>query len=104
MPLRLGIQLKTKTEFTADTALSLVVSAAWKHEFRTERSTESSFVSAPGFDFVIQGAHPPVDSMLASIGLNLTVSKVCTLFGNFECDALGTEQSYAGMAGFHINW
>ncbi|TLU87805.1 MAG: hypothetical protein FDX21_03015 [Chlorobium sp.] len=104
LPLRLGMQLKTKTELSSDALLSVAVSAAWKHEFEPERSIKSSFITAPGFDFVIQGSQSAVDSMLSGIGLNLTIKKSCALFVNFQCDTFGVGQSYAGMAGLHISW
>ena len=104
LPLRLGMQLKTKTELSSDALLSVAISAAWKHEFEPERSTKSSFITAPGFDFVIQGSQSAVDSMLSGIGLNLTIKKSCALFVNFQCDTFGVGQSYAGMAGLHISW
>ena len=104
LPSRLGLQLKTNTDLASDTVLSLALSGAWKHEFKPERSIESSFIAAPGFDFVIRGAQPPIDVLLANIGLNLTISKSLTLFGNFEYDAFGMGHSYAGMAGLNVSW
>ena len=104
LPSRLGVQVKTKTKLFNGRELTILVRAAWMHEFDNERSIESSFIAAPGFDFVIQGAKPPTDSLRTGIGLNLPLGERSSLYGNLDCDNSGGGHSYSGMGGLRFSF
>jgi len=104
VPTLLGVQLRTKTELAPGVVLSALLRTAWQHEFKRERSNESMFNSAPGFNFVIQGAQPPPNSWRTSVGANLTVSQNVSLYGSFDCDYSGIGHAYAGTGGVRVSW
>ena len=66
LPSFLGMQLEAKTDLPNQMALDGWVRASWMHEFDAGRSVESSFISAPGFDFVTQGAQPARDALVTT--------------------------------------
>jgi len=77
---------------------------AWKHEFDASRSVEASFIAAPGFDFVIQGAEPPRNSFVTSVGLKLNLTKNASIFGTFEGDFGSGATSVGGTGGIVVAW
>ena len=104
LPTFLGLQLDGKTEFGQDMWLSLSARAAWKHEFADDRSTESAFISAPGFDFVVRGARPSRDSVVANLGAKLQLGKTVAIFGNVIGDAGAGSHSLAATGGVSLSW
>jgi outer membrane autotransporter protein len=104
LPSFLGLQLEGKGDLPNAVGLDLWVRGAWKHEFDTARSTESAFIAAPGFDFEIQGAQPPRDALVTSVGAKLKVTKNAAVFGTFEGQFGPGANSVAGTGGIMITW
>ncbi len=104
LPSYLGLQLETKASIGGEMNLDAWVRAAWKHEFDTGRSIESSFISAPGFDFTIQGARPPSDALVTSVGLKLKITNNAAIFGTFEGQFGSGANSYGGTGGLVVSW
>jgi len=104
LPSFLGLQVDAKTAFAQDMLLSVSARAAWKHEFADDRSTESAFISAPGFNFVIQGARPARDSVVANFGAKLQIGKNVAIFGNVLGEAGEGERSLAATGGVSVSW
>ena len=77
---------------------------AWEHEFEANRYTDSSFIAAPGFDFVVQGARPPRDSLVTTVGAKLAITKNASLFGTFEGQFGWESTSVGGTGGIVISW
>ena len=103
LPSYLGLQLESKAPlFGMD--LGLWVRGAWKHEFETDRSTESAFIAAPGFDFVVQGARPPRDAFVATLGAKLGLSKNAALFGSVQGQFGSGASSLGGSGGLVVSW
>ena len=102
LPTFLGLQLKTDTEVGNGMQLSSLLRAAWKSEWSSDRSTRSSFITAPGFDFVVQGATPPRDSLRLTVTEKLTINKNAEIFGSFDGDFAPTGQGYKGSIGLRI--
>jgi uncharacterized protein with beta-barrel porin domain len=75
------------------------------HEFDTRRTIENSFIAAPGYSFVIEGARAPRDSARANIGARLSLSKNFYIFGSADGDfSPSGVSSLAGMGGLSISW
>ena len=104
LPSYLGAQLEEKTNF-AQVGVDAWIRAAWQHEFDLGRWTNSSFISAPGFNFTIQGAEPPRDALVTSIGAKLTITKNVAVFGTFEGQfGEGGGNSIGGTGGLVFTW
>jgi outer membrane autotransporter protein len=104
LPTFLGLQFRTQTELGNDMKLTSWVRAAWKHEWETDRSTESSFLTAPGFNFVVDGAFPARDALRLSAGANLQLAHNLSVFAGFDGDFAGSGHGYAGSLGLQVKW
>ena len=104
LPSYLGLQLESKAPLFNGMELGVWARGAWKHEFETDRSTESAFIAAPGFDFVVQGARPPRDAFVTTIGAKLSLSKNAALFGTFEGQFGSGASSVGGTGGLVVSW
>ena len=104
LPSFLGLQLEAKGDLPNQMGLDVWARGAWKHEFDPTRSIESSFIAAPGFDFAIQGAQPPRDAFVASVGLKLNVTKNAAIFGTFEGQFGSGASSVGGTGGLVLTW
>ena len=65
---------------------------------------QASFVTAPGFDFVVTGARPASDSLRASVGGRLSLANGVSILTGFEGDFARTGSSYSGNAALRIEW
>jgi outer membrane autotransporter protein len=104
LPSFLGVQFDGKTNLSDGVALNAWVRTAWKHEFDADRSTESAFIAAPGFDFVIEGAQPPRDALVANLGAKLKFGKNTSLFASFNGDFGAGSRGYTGTGGVSVSW
>ena len=104
LPGYLGLRLEAKTDLANRMSLDVWARGAWKHEFDPTRSTQSAFISAPGFDFVLQGAEPPRNAFVTSIGAKLNLSKSAAIFGTFEGQFGPGATSVGGTGGIVFTW
>ena len=104
LPSYAGVQVESKAPLFNGLELGFWARGAWKHEFEPDRSTESAFISAPGFDFVIQGARPPRDAFVTTIGAKLNLTKNAALFGTFEGQFGSGASSIGGTGGLVVSW
>jgi uncharacterized protein with beta-barrel porin domain len=104
LPTYVGLQIETQGAIPYGMDLDVWARGAWKYEFDATRSIESSFIAAPGFDFVIQGAQPPRDSFVTTIGAKLNITKTIGLFGTFEGEFGAGATSVGGTGGLVITW
>ena len=104
LPSFLGLQLEAKTDLPNQMALDGWVRASWMHEFDAGRSVESSFISAPGFDFVTQGARPARDALVTSLGAKLNLTKNAAIFATFEGQFGAGMTSVGGTGGLIVSW
>ena len=103
LPSFLGAQFDAEAYLGGGTRLSSWARLSWVHEFDTRRTTENSFIAAPGYSFVIEGARAPSDAVRANVGAKLSLSKNFSIFasadGDFSPSGLS---SIAGTAGLRI--
>jgi outer membrane autotransporter protein len=74
------------------------------HEFEPYRTINPSFIAAPGYDFIINGAVAPRDAARVDAGWNFSVSRTVGLFTNFDGEFSGRGNAYSGSGGFRISW
>jgi outer membrane autotransporter protein len=84
--------------------LSYFVRVAWRHDFEAYRSIETSFITAPGFDFTVNGAIAPQDAAAVDIGLKYDLNKNLAIISNFEGLFSGQGNSYGGTVGAKSTW
>jgi uncharacterized protein with beta-barrel porin domain len=103
VPTFLGAQFDTKMDFLGG-VWSTWARFSWVHEFSPTRTTESSFISAPGYSFIIEGARAPKDAARVNIGTRLSILKRVDIFGSFDGDFSRSGSSYAASGGLHVSW
>jgi outer membrane autotransporter protein len=84
--------------------VSYFVRVAWRHDFEASRSIESSFITAPGFDFTVNGAIAPQDAAAVDIGVKYGLTKQLSITSNFEGLFSGQGNSYGGTVGAKSTW
>jgi uncharacterized protein with beta-barrel porin domain len=105
LPSFLGAQFDAETYLGGGKTLSSWAKLSWVHEFDTRRTIENSFIAAPGYSFVIEGARAPRDSARANIGARLSLSKDLQIFGSADGDfSPSGVSSLAGMGGLRFSW
>jgi len=104
LPVSLGLQLDTTIALGDTTSLQAWGRAAWVHEFKPDRSVEPTFLSAPGYPFVVQGAAAPEDAVAVNAGVRLDFDSSTSMFAAFNGKFGDRTQAYGGNVGFRLNW
>jgi uncharacterized protein with beta-barrel porin domain len=104
IPAYLGAQVDARTNLGNDYSAYGWLRGAWVHEFEPQRSIDPSFIAAPGFDFVIQGAQPATDMARLDAGAKLNVGEHVSFWLSAYAYLAQTAQSYAGFGGFSVAW
>jgi hypothetical protein len=79
----LGTQLDSKMT-PGGQPLQSWLRLAWVHELEPYRTINSSFIAAPGFDFIINGALAARETARVDVGFNFGATKNVGLFANFD--------------------
>lgn len=103
-PASLGGQIDMSEALSGDMTLSGWLRLAWSHEFETKRTVTSSFISAPGYSFTVDGAAAPKDSAAVDVGLNLQVNRRASIFARFSGNYGHANHYTAGSVGLSILW
>jgi uncharacterized protein with beta-barrel porin domain len=77
--------------------------ATWVHEFLPHRTVNPSFIAAPGFDFVIDGALAPTDLARINLGAKVALNQSVSVSADVRADLYRTP-SFAGFAGLKVAW
>ena len=104
VPSFVGAQLNASTQIGPGLLLDSWLRAAWKHEFASRRSIDATFIAAPGFDFVIDGAKPPRDAARLNVGARLIIGANVSVFAAFDSDLAAGSRNLAGSGGIRVQW
>lgn len=103
IPAYIGVQLDGKQDLANGGSLYGWVRAAWVHEFLPHRTINPSFISAPGFGFVIAGAEPATDLARITAGGKVAFNQNVSVSLDVRADLYRTP-SYSGWTGVHVAW
>lgn len=84
--------------------LTLRARAAWAHDYWSAPNITASFVALPGSTFIVTGATPARDLLLASAGLELGFRNGFSLATRFDGEFASHSQKYAGTARLRYIW
>lgn len=84
--------------------LKLRAQAAWIHDWIDDPSMSATFQTLPGAGFVVTGAAPPKNLLLASIGSDLQLAPGWLLSGKLESELGKGSQTYNGTASLRYRW
>jgi uncharacterized protein with beta-barrel porin domain len=104
LPLFVGAQLESKAKLWEDMYASATLRAAWVHEFAPQRSIVGSFLAAPGYNFLVDGARAPVDALRVNAAAKLTVNSATAFQVNFTGDVSRKSAEYGISAAIKRTW
>ena len=96
LPSFIGAQLSMTAVVAPGVAVDGWVRAAWRHEFDSRRSIQAAFLSAPGVNFVVDGARPARDAARIQAGAKLAINENVALFASFEGEFADVSRSLTG--------
>ncbi len=77
---------------------------AWAHDWFTNPALNAAFETLPGASFTVNGASPPKNSALTTLGAEVRVTANWSVIGQFEGDFGSGFQSYAGTGTIKYAW
>jgi uncharacterized protein with beta-barrel porin domain len=77
---------------------------AWAHDWVSDPTLTPLFLSLPGASFVVNGAVPPHDSALTSLGAELRFANHISLLAKFDGQFGSNSQTYAGTGTIRYTW
>jgi outer membrane autotransporter protein len=100
----LGAWFDWSTLIDYGTALTLRTRAAWAHDHGSAPSITAMFQSLPGSNFIVTGASPARDLLLASAGVEIGFRTGFSLAAWFNGEFAEHSQKYAGTARLRYIW
>ncbi|WP_156898221.1 hypothetical protein [Methylocapsa acidiphila] len=104
LPSFVGAQFDAKLALWDGAVLKPWLRLSWVHEFDPNRTILPSFISAPGFDFLIQGAQAARNAARLGTGFELGITREAAIFANFAGDFSNKSIGYGGLGGIKISW
>ena len=77
---------------------------AWAHDWVSNPALGAVFEQLPGASFVVNGAAPPPDSALASLGAQFYFTPALSLLAKFDGEFAPGAQTYAGSGTLRYTW
>jgi uncharacterized protein with beta-barrel porin domain len=85
-------------------SLALWTRAAWAYDRWSGTSMTAAFESLPGSSFTVIGAVPGANSLLASVGAEISFKNGISLAGEFDSQLSASLQSYGGFGRLRYTW
>jgi outer membrane autotransporter protein len=96
----LGSRFDRTVQLDDATRLKLESRVAYAHDWTTDPSLTPAFQALPGASFTVDGARPPANLGLLSLGADLFVDRDVSLSARFDGEFSGRSASCAGTAPF----
>ena len=77
---------------------------AWAHDWISNPALGAVFQALPGSNFIVNGAAPPHDSALTTLGAELRMTANWSLLGKFDGEFGTGAQTYAGTGTLRYIW
>jgi uncharacterized protein with beta-barrel porin domain len=103
IPAFVGAQFDARQSLANGGSLQGWLRTEWVHEFEPHRTVNPSFLAAPGFGFVIEGAEAPTDLARITVGGKVALDKNVSVTTDLRADLYATP-SYSGWTSFRVNW
>jgi outer membrane autotransporter protein len=100
----LGARLDDRMAIGDGRELGIRARMAWAHDWVGDNALQASFLSLPGASFTVTGARAPRDSVLASLGSELLLTRAISVGAKFDTQLARGSQTYAGLATLRYRW
>jgi uncharacterized protein with beta-barrel porin domain len=87
-----------------DTFLSVRARLAWAHDFWSAQELKASFVALPGSSFVVKGATPDSDLLLASLGAQTSFRNGYSVAVRLDSEFAENTRKYSATARLRYTW
>jgi autotransporter-associated beta strand protein len=77
---------------------------AWAHDWIGSTGLTAAFQTLPGSSFIVNGAVPATNAMLASVGVDLHVTRNWSIAAKFDSELAMRSQTYAGTGTMRYVW
>ena len=100
----LGAWLDNRIPLDNGAVLALRARAAWAHDWVTDPALTAAFQTLPGASFIVNGAAPPEDSALVTLGLELRLANCLSFLARFDGDFASGSTTYAATGTVRYVW
>jgi outer membrane autotransporter protein len=100
----LGARFDRRVAVGADSFLALKGRAAWAHDATSDASVAAAFQTLPGANFTVNGAAPPKNLALLSLGADWYINQSLSLGVMADGEVSAASRSLAGRATLRYRW
>jgi outer membrane autotransporter protein len=100
----LGARFDRVLALYPDAVLALRGRIAWAHDWVSDPTLMPVFQALPGASFVVNGATPPQNSALTSLGADLRFANHISLLAKFDGEFASHSSTYAGTGTIRYTW
>ncbi len=100
----IGAWADTAFTSTGGADFHLIGRIGWAHDWQTNPQLGATFLGLQDASFVVNGATPPVDLLLLSIGAGWRWLSGWSFLAKFDSELSGSSQTYAGTARLRYTW